>query len=40
MPDYQKLYHILFNEITDALDELESGDEPSVRKLAKLIRLR
>lgn len=61
MPDYQKLYHILFNEITDALDELERGDEktaarrlrcaqrkteelyiesePSVKKLAKLIRV-
>ena len=61
MPDYQKLYHILFNEITDALEELEGGDEksaarrlrcaqrktediyvesePSVRKLAKIIRV-
>ena len=26
MPDYEKLYHLLFNTITDALEKLESGD--------------
>ena len=23
MPDYKKMYHILFNKITDIIDELE-----------------
>ena len=23
MPDYEKMYHVLFNAITDALEELE-----------------
>ena len=26
MTNYQKMYHILFNAITDALRELEQGD--------------
>ena len=26
MPDYEKLYHGLFNAITDALDALEKGN--------------
>ena len=25
MPDYEKMYHILFNAITNALRELEAG---------------
>lgn len=25
MPDYEKMYHILFNAITDALRELDAG---------------
>ncbi|MBQ3355604.1 MAG: hypothetical protein IJG45_00630 [Oscillospiraceae bacterium] len=25
MPDYEKLYHDLFNAITDALDAIEAG---------------
>ncbi|WP_293008879.1 MULTISPECIES: hypothetical protein [unclassified Oscillibacter] len=24
MPDYQKMYHVLFNKITDVIGELES----------------
>ena len=24
MPDYEKLYHLLFNAITDALEEMEN----------------
>ena len=26
MPDFERLYHILFNAITDALRKLEAGD--------------
>lgn len=26
MPDYEKLYHDLFNAITDALDAIERGE--------------
>ena len=27
MPDYQKLYHMIFNAATDALEALENGEE-------------
>lgn len=36
MPDYEKLYHLLFNAITDALDVLDQGDAQTAR--ATLIR--
>lgn len=34
MPDYQKMYYLLFNAITDALTELEStGPDAAVQRL-------
>ena len=33
MPDYEKLYHLLFNAITDAVDELEQGDAQTARAI-------
>ncbi|MBQ6432143.1 MAG: hypothetical protein IJJ99_09755 [Oscillospiraceae bacterium] len=33
MPDYEKLYHLLFNAITDALSALEKGRTDSARLL-------
>lgn len=28
MPDYEKMYHLLFNAITDALTQLEAQNYP------------
>ena len=33
MPDYEKLYHLLFNAITDALRKIETGDAETARFL-------
>ena len=33
MPDYKKLYHLLFNAITDALEKAESGESEAARVL-------
>lgn len=33
MPDYEKMYHILFNAITDSLRELEKGDSKEAVRL-------
>lgn len=39
MPDYEKMYHILFNAITNALRELEAGRaEEAARLLMKAQR--
>ena len=31
MPDYEKMYHLLFNAITDALTQLESHNYGDVK---------
>ena len=31
MPDYEKMYHLLFNEITDALTQLEAQNYGDVK---------
>ena len=33
MPDYEKLYHLLFNAITDALFQIEAGSLETARFL-------
>lgn len=33
MPDYEKLYHLLFNTITDALRRIEAGSLDAARFL-------
>ena len=33
MPDYQKLYHMLFNAITDALEAMSRGEPLQARLL-------
>ena len=33
MLDYEKLYHLLFNAITDALETMESGELETARFL-------
>ena len=33
MPDYAKMYRLLFNAITDALRKLDAGDETAAREL-------
>lgn len=33
MPDYEKMYHILFNAITDSLRKLEKGDSKEAVRL-------
>ena len=33
MPDYGKMYQLLFNAITDALRRLDAGDEIAARAL-------
>ena len=33
MPDYRKLYSILFNSITDALELLEQGDLETAKEI-------
>ena len=33
MPNYEKLYHILFNAITDALDQIEKMNLQTAVKL-------
>ena len=35
MPDYEKMYHLLFNAITDALEQIESQNYGNAK--AKLI---
>ena len=39
MPDYEKLYHLLFNAITDALEEMENqnyGEAAALLRKAQL----
>ena len=31
MPDYEKMYHLLFNAITDALNQLEAQNYSDVK---------
>ena len=33
MQNYEKLYHLLFNAITDALEKVESGEPETARFL-------
>ena len=33
VPDYAKMYRLLFNAITDALRKLDAGDETAAREL-------
>ena len=33
MPDFERLYHILFNAITDALRKLEAGEPLEAARL-------
>ena len=33
MPDYQKMYHILFNAVTDAVEVLEKQDAETARSI-------
>ena len=33
MPDYEKLYHLLFNAITDAVERIAQGEPESARFL-------
>ncbi len=33
MPDYEKMYHLLFNAITDALEQLEQQNYGSAKDL-------
>ena len=33
MPDYEKLYHLLFNAITNALRQIEAGSPDAARFL-------
>ena len=33
MPDYEKMYHLLFNAITDALQQLEQQNYGSAKDL-------
>ena len=33
MQDYRKLYHLLFNAITDALENIEAGEPETARFL-------
>ena len=33
MPDYEKMYHLLFNAITDALEQLEQQNFGSAKDL-------
>lgn len=33
MPDYEKLYHLLFNAATDAVEKLAQGDPDAARRL-------
>ena len=33
MPNYEKLYHLLFNAITDALDKVDAGETEAARFL-------
>ena len=33
MPDYEKMYHLLFNAITDALEQLEKQNFGSAKDL-------
>jgi len=33
MPDYEKMYHLLFNAITDALEQIEQQNFGSAKNL-------
>ena len=33
MPDYEKMYHLLFNAITDALEQIEQQNYGSAKDL-------
>lgn len=33
MPDYEKMYHLLFNAITDALEQIEQQNFSSAKDL-------
>ena len=33
MPDYEKMYHLLFNAITDALEQIEQQNFGSAKEL-------
>ena len=33
MPDYEKMYHLLFNAITDALEQIEQQNFGSAKDL-------
>ncbi len=35
MPDYEKLYHLLFNAITDALEKLEQNQPQTAAELLR-----
>ena len=35
MPDYEKLYHLLFNAITDALEEIENQNYGEAAELLR-----
>lgn len=40
MPDYQKLYHMIFNAATDALESLENGEERYAAELLATVQHR
>ena len=40
MPYYQKLYHMIFNAATDALEALENGEERYAAALRATAQLR
>lgn len=40
MTDYAKLYALLFNAVTDAVEKLDAGDAESARQLLISVQLR
>ena len=40
MPDYKKMYYILFNAVTDALEQLSHGRPESAEEILRAAQLR